>query len=81
MSVFCLSQHAGYLCCHSGACCTSGWPIAVVRVEAGRVCSDVGRPLDQAILTEAFRAADLLLVHLSDPKALAARLSVIEQPR
>jgi Fe-S-cluster containining protein len=25
----CLSIHAGYLCQHSGACCTAGWPIAV----------------------------------------------------
>jgi len=32
-------------------------------------------PLDQATLLEAFRRADLLLVHLADPMALARRLS------
>lgn len=27
MRAFCLSFHARYLCAHSGACCTAGWPI------------------------------------------------------
>jgi len=29
MDYFCLSIHAAYACAHSGACCTSGWPIPV----------------------------------------------------
>ncbi len=42
MSVRCLSFHARYACRHSGACCTSNWPIPV---EADRVAalSTVGR--------------------------------------
>ncbi len=55
--------------------------LAVVRVEAARLCAAAGRPLDEPILIEAMRAADLLLVHLADPKTLAARLSKIEQGR
>jgi Fe-S-cluster containining protein len=53
--------------------------LAVVRVEAGRGCAAAERPLDAPLLTDALRAADLLLLHLSDPKALAARLSVVER--
>jgi Fe-S-cluster containining protein len=48
--------------------------LAVVRVEAARLCAEVERPMDEAILAAAFRAADLLLVHLADPGALAAAL-------
>jgi hypothetical protein len=66
----------------------------VVRVEAARACAEAGRPstslgttisqspgrtLDQALLVEAFRATDLLLVHLADPTALADRMSAVEQ--
>ena len=40
MPVFCLSTQADYACRHSGACCTSGWPI---HVE-----SDPGLPLPGA---------------------------------
>lgn len=32
MSTLCLSLHAEYVCQHSGACCTAGWPIPI---EAG----------------------------------------------
>ena len=53
--------------------------LAVVRVEAARLCASAERPLDEPLLLEAMRAADLLLVHLADPKALAARLSEVEQ--
>ena len=49
--------------------------LAVLRAEAGRGCSGAGRPLDAERLKEAFRRADLLLVHLADPEALARRLS------
>jgi hypothetical protein len=48
--------------------------LAVVRAEAARRCARQGQPLDDEILVKAFRAADLLLVHLADPKALAAGL-------
>lgn len=44
MPVFCLSLHAGYLCRHSGACCTAGWDIpaetAVVDAVRQRVVMD-----------------------------------------
>jgi Fe-S-cluster containining protein len=53
--------------------------LAAVRVEAARLCAAAERPLDAPILTEAMRAADLLLVHLADPKSLAARLSAVER--
>jgi hypothetical protein len=46
----------------------------VVRVEASRQCRAHGRALDRELLIEALRAADLLLVHLADPGALAASL-------
>ena len=52
--------------------------LKVVRVEAARACAQAGRALDEALLAEAFSAADLLLVHLADPTALAARLSAVE---
>ena len=55
--------------------------LSVVRVEAARLCAAAERPLDEPLLIEAMRAADLLLVHLADPKALAARLSAVEQAR
>jgi len=53
--------------------------LALVRVEAARFCAAAERPLHEPLLTEAMRAADLLLVHLADPKALAARLSDAER--
>ncbi len=53
--------------------------LSVVRVEAARLCEAADRPLDEPLLIEAMRAADLLLVHLADPKALAARLSAVEE--
>lgn len=49
--------------------------LSVVRVEAARFCGARGRALDEDALAEAFRRADLLLVHLADPQALAARLT------
>jgi Fe-S-cluster containining protein len=52
--------------------------LAVVRIEAVRLCAAANQSLDNDLLLEAFRAADLLLVHLSDPKVLATRLSAVE---
>ena len=53
--------------------------LSVVRVEAARLCEAADRQLDEPLLIEAVRAADLLLVHLADPKSLAARLSTVEE--
>jgi hypothetical protein len=52
--------------------------LAVLRAEAARGCAEAGRALDADILTGAVRRADLLLVHLADPEALARRLSRCE---
>jgi hypothetical protein len=49
--------------------------LAVLRAEAARGCAAAGRPLDADLLKEAVRRADLLLLHLADPEALARRLS------
>jgi Fe-S-cluster containining protein len=52
--------------------------LAVLRAEAARGCAESRRVLDGDILKEAVRRADLLLVHLADPSALARRLSAGE---
>lgn len=52
---------------------------SVLRVEAARACAAAGRALDAILLKEALRAADLLLVHLASPEALARRLSRCEE--
>ncbi len=49
--------------------------LGVLRAEAARGCAEAGRALDADLLKEAIRRADLLLVHLADPEALARRLS------
>jgi hypothetical protein len=54
--------------------------LGVLRAEAARGCTGAGRQLDAELLKEAFRRADLLLVHLADPEALARRLSRVEAP-
>lgn len=54
--------------------------LGVLRAEATRGCAQARRPLDPDLLKEAFRRADLLLVHLADPEALARRLSRVEAP-
>ncbi len=54
--------------------------LQAVRAEAARACASAGRALDEDLLLEAFRAADLLLVHLADPVALAERLGAVEGP-
>jgi len=48
--------------------------LAGLRVEAARQCEASGRRLDAALLKEAIRQADLLLVHLASREALAERL-------
>jgi Fe-S-cluster containining protein len=52
--------------------------LGVARAEAGRGCRASGRRLDAGLLKEALRRADLLLLHLADPEALALRLSRCE---
>ena len=52
--------------------------LGVLRAEAARGCVEAGRALDAELLAQALRRADLLLVHLADPEALAARLSRCE---
>lgn len=46
--------------------------LAVVRREAGGLSADAGRAVDAVLLKEAFRRADLRLVHLAAPEVLAA---------
>lgn len=56
--------------------------LAVLRGQAARLCAGAGRRLDDALLLEAIRASDLLLVHLTDPAAFAERCSTSEdEPR
>ena len=45
--------------------------VALVRVEAARLCRDADRPLDAELLKEAFRAADFALNHLAIGEDLA----------
>jgi hypothetical protein len=52
--------------------------LGVLRAEAARGCAEAGRALDEELLKEAVRRADLLLVHLAEPDALARRLSRCE---
>jgi Fe-S-cluster containining protein len=52
--------------------------LGVLRAEAARGGAEAGRALDEELLKEAIRRADLLLVHLADPEALARRLSRVE---
>jgi Fe-S-cluster containining protein len=52
--------------------------VALVRVEAARLCRDAGRALDAALLLEAFRAADFALNHLAVGEDLALAWSDAE---
>jgi hypothetical protein len=54
---------------------------AVLRAEAAREAATARAPLDEARLTRAVRRADLLLLHLADPAALARDLSRCESAR
>lgn len=53
--------------------------LAVLLAEVGRGGTAAERGVDEAALLEAFRRADLLLVHLADPVTLARRLSRSER--
>jgi Fe-S-cluster containining protein len=52
--------------------------LALVRVEAARQCRDAARPLDEALLLEAFRGADFALNHLAIGEDLADGWSRVE---
>jgi len=52
--------------------------LALVRIDAARQCRDSGRPLDAALLKEAFRQADFMLNHLAAGDELAERWSKVE---
>jgi len=52
--------------------------LALVRVEAARQCRDAKRPLDEALMREAFRYADYSLNHLASGDALAEAWSRAE---
>jgi len=52
--------------------------LGVLRAEASRGCAAAGCELDASLLEEAFRRADLLLLHLVDVQALARGLSRCE---
>lgn len=52
--------------------------LSLVRVEAARIAAGAAAPLDEAILAEAMRTADLWLLHLAAPDVLASRLSSVE---
>ena len=45
--------------------------VALVRIEAARQCRDAARPLDEALLLEAFRSADFVLNHQAVGEDLA----------
>ncbi|MCG6928232.1 MAG: hypothetical protein LJF30_23350 [Acidobacteria bacterium] len=53
--------------------------LAVLTAELGRGNAGAERVAEQTVLLEAIRRADLLLVHLADPVALARRLSGAER--
>lgn len=53
--------------------------LAAARVEAVRQAARLRRPLDDEMLLEAIRQADLLLHHLSDPRALVGALGGVER--
>lgn len=52
--------------------------LSLVRVEAARQCRDASRPLDAALLHEAFRGADFALNHLAAGDELAEAWSKVE---
>lgn len=56
-----------------------GVALGVLRAESLRGCAGAGNVLDKGLLREAARRADLLLLHLADPEALARRLSRCER--
>ena len=52
--------------------------LAFVRIEATRECRNAGRPLDAALLKQAFRGSDFVLNHLAIGEDLAASWSQVE---
>jgi Fe-S-cluster containining protein len=52
--------------------------LAFVRIEASRECRNAGRPLDAALLKQAFRGTDFVLNHLAVGEDLATAWSQVE---
>ncbi len=52
--------------------------LSLVRVHAALTCAAASRALDRALLTEAVRRSDELLLHLASREELARRLSGVE---
>jgi Fe-S-cluster containining protein len=52
--------------------------LAVLRIEAIRHAARAGRILDEELLIEAIRSADMLLMHLASRERMAMRLGTIE---
>jgi hypothetical protein len=52
--------------------------LAFVRIEASRECRNAGRPLDAALLKQAFRGTDFVLNHLAVGEDLATTWSQVE---
>jgi Fe-S-cluster containining protein len=52
--------------------------LAFVRIEAARECRNAGRPLDAALLKQAFRGTDFVLNHLAVGEDLATAWSQVE---
>ena len=59
MRNFWLNFHVNYGCRHSGACCTSGWPIPVERNRLIALRSLAGRPDDEWLVPAANAPADV----------------------
>lgn len=55
-----------------------GLALGLLRHQAASVCARVGRALDRALLLEAVRAADLLLLHWASREVLAEALASCE---
>ncbi len=55
--------------------------LAVLRVQALRICAHAGRVLDRTTFLAAARASDLLLLHLVSRETLHAALAACEGPR
>lgn len=59
MKTFWLSFHVGYACRHSGACCSSGWPIPVERERVIPIRTLAGRDDDSWLIQETHAPSDV----------------------
>lgn len=68
MKYFWLNVHVDYACRHSGACCTSGWPIPVESVRAGSI--------EQAIARETLPVGRWLTADAAAPPDIAGTIAL-----